>query len=770
MDHTQLVRGGDADGRPFLTMEYVDGEDLASLLKRIGRFPQEKAVEVARQICAGVAAAHARGVLHRDLKPANVMIDGEGHVRITDFGLAGAAGSTDNVRSGTPAYMAPEQLAGREVTARSDIYALGLVLFELFTGKRVFEASSLRELIELHESSAPATPSSLVRDLDPAIERVILRCLDREPARRPPSALAVASALPGGDQLAAALAAGETPSPEMVAASGETSALRADIGLAAIAWVVVGLIGLTAMADRVLLIHRMPIPKSADGLRDRAREVMARVGYPEPPADETSGWLITPTFISYVARTDTSHDRWTVLANSRAPSLGFWYRTSPREIVPIGRGNIAAIDDPPTQTPGMRTLTLDAEGHLTTFRAVPPPRRPDSASAAVDWSPLFEAAALPMSAFRPATPKVVPPTFVDASAAFEGVMPGLERQVRVEVAAYAGKPVLFAIIGPWNEPSAVGASGPAPLSWLFTAGSAIVATLVFVGALLLARRHLRSGRGDRRGAIRVGAVVFASILLASVIAARHSANVTLEYRTLATLMATALGSAAGLWLTYLALEPYVRKFWPQLLVGWTRLFAGRFRDPIVGRELLVGVAAGVFISLFVLSHALVAAAIWVPPVPEFSALAPLAGVWPTLAVLVNNVQRAVFSPFQIVFVVVVLKALVRRTWLVAALASIIIFPIAINGTFSGEHLALDIPYTIVGILLVVGVLLRFGMLALSSTFLVFMTLVELPLTADFTRPYAAISTWLLLGTVALAAFGFYAARADEPLFGRIFAE
>src|SRR3954470_16058262 len=158
---------GDADGRPFLTMEYVDGEDLASLLRRIGRFPQDKAVEVARQICAGVAAAHERGVLHRDLKPANIMIDGEGHVRITDFGLASVGGAVDDIRSGTPAYMAPEQLAGREVTQRSDIYSLGLILYELFTGKRVFEAGTLNDLIKLHESGALATPSAVVRDLDP---------------------------------------------------------------------------------------------------------------------------------------------------------------------------------------------------------------------------------------------------------------------------------------------------------------------------------------------------------------------------------------------------------------------------------------------------------------------------------------------------------------------------------------------------------------------------------------------------------------------------
>src|SRR5262249_39683376 len=156
-----------------------------------------------------LAASHESGVLHRDLKPANVMIDGRGRARITDFGLASFASaiSGDEILSGTPAYMAPEQLAGREVTVRSDLYALGLVLYELFPGKPAFSAASTEELRRLQSDAAPSSPSSLVEGFDPAVERVILRCLDPDPARRPSSALAIAAALPGGDPIAAALAA-----------------------------------------------------------------------------------------------------------------------------------------------------------------------------------------------------------------------------------------------------------------------------------------------------------------------------------------------------------------------------------------------------------------------------------------------------------------------------------------------------------------------------------------------------------------------------------
>src|SRR3954470_12133727 len=149
---------GESEGRIFYSMELIQGEDLASLLRRVGRLPSEKVVDIAMQLCAGIAAAHAEGVLHRDLKPANILIDDDGCVRITDFGIA--IPTTDAGRhmlTGTPCYMAPEQRAtGLELSERTDIYALGLILYELLTGRHALGRT--RE----GEASPPPPPSSLV--------------------------------------------------------------------------------------------------------------------------------------------------------------------------------------------------------------------------------------------------------------------------------------------------------------------------------------------------------------------------------------------------------------------------------------------------------------------------------------------------------------------------------------------------------------------------------------------------------------------------------
>ncbi len=216
---------GETDNRIFLSMEYVDGEDLSSILRRIGRFPRERALEIARKICVGLAAAHDKGVLHRDLKPSNIMLDGRGEVRIMDFGLAGLAHEIKDVGSGTMTYMAPEQLAGKQVTARSDIYALGLVLYEIFTGRPAFEGKTRDQIMRVRRESTPLRPSTLVPDLHPAVDLVIQRCLEEAPEDRPSSALILSAVLPGGEYLIAIYR------PDDYEPSLETEAMARDIDL-----------------------------------------------------------------------------------------------------------------------------------------------------------------------------------------------------------------------------------------------------------------------------------------------------------------------------------------------------------------------------------------------------------------------------------------------------------------------------------------------------------------------------------------------------------
>jgi serine/threonine-protein kinase len=762
---------GDAGGQPFLTMEYVDGEDLASLLRRIGRFPQDKAVEVARQICAGLAAAHERGVLHRDLKPANVMIDGEGHVRITDFGLAAIAGTVDNIRAGTPAYMAPEQLAGREVTQRSDVYALGLVLFELFTGKRVFEATTLNDLMRLHETGSVATPSSHVRDLDPAIERVILRCLEREPSKRPVSALSVSAALPGGDPLAAALAAGETPSPEMVAAAGEQSALKPAIGLGLFVFTILMLGLLTVLSERFSVIHRVPFPRSTDSLRDRAQELIEQFGYRDAPYDTAAGWELNREYLSSVRREPGVED-WPALSSGRTRTASFWYRTSPATLVPSADVVAPTLTDPPLLMSDMRVVRLDPHGRLIEFHSIPPQVEeppPTPSAPAVGWSALFQAAGLPQSSFREVDPRWTPRGDADARSAWEGPLPDVPgAMVRVEAASYRGRPIMFTVLPPWTLPGRMAIAAPAKLvDRLVTFLAVTIGYALLAVAALVARRNLRSGRGDRQGAFRTAAVMFVFTAAGFLVRARHYAAIDVESSRTSTFIGMALYLATVLWLFYIGLEPYVRRFWPQLLIGWTRLLSGRIRDPLVGRDVLVGVAAGTIAALLIASRGLIPRLLGLPlPAPGLPGESALLGSRHDVSLLLLLVRPALIFPMQCVCIVVFYRIIVKRAWLAMLLSTITLLPIAMSGTFAGEQPLIEIGISITGIALVFGVLLRFGLLALVMTFYTFQSMGLFPLTTDVSRPYAGAAIALLVLITAMSAYGFYASRGDEPLFGR----
>jgi serine/threonine-protein kinase len=405
---------GDADGRRFLTMEYVDGEDLASLLRRIGRIPQDKAIQIARQLCAGVAAAHDRGVLHRDLKPANVMVDGHGDVRITDFGIATAARDAGADIAGTPHYMAPEQLAGRPASIRSDLYALGLILFEIFTGKRAYEATSLGELKQLHDTGTVTAPSSIVRDLDPAVERVILRCLEKDPERRPASALTVAVSLPGGDPLAAALAAGETPSPELLVAAGESQAMPVAPALAMTAAFLVALLLSVVAMSRGSVVGLVPMAIPRDALADRAEQFLGKLGYSNDIVDRAMGFQFAQDYLRWEQRNGPA-DWWTRLRAGRPPAMIFWYRTSPRELPPPSPADRVNAAEPPMNVSGMHQLFLDTEGRLVEFQSVPPQVATEGAAPAPPWQMVFESADLDPKALTATAPQWIPRSFTKAT-------------------------------------------------------------------------------------------------------------------------------------------------------------------------------------------------------------------------------------------------------------------------------------------------------------------------------------------------------------------
>jgi Protein kinase domain len=768
---------GQTDGLQFLTMEYVDGEDLATLLRRIGRLPSDKAVEVARQICAGLASAHEHGVIHRDLKPANVMIDGRGKVRITDFGLAGVAGAfrAEDWFAGTPAYMAPEQLAGKDASIQSDLYALGLVLYEVFTGKRAFEAATVAELRRLHERSSPTNPSLLVKDIDPIAERVILRCLEEDPAKRPVTALQVAAALPGGDPLAAALAAGETPSPEMVAASGETEGLRPVVAWSLLAGVIVSVAAAILLSGQVMLYRCLPLEKPPEELAGHAREILQSVGYSEPPVDTAMGFYEGKDFLRYIAAHDKSNTRWDHLETG---AVVFWYRGSPR---PLAGGNPFSgappgasvwTDDPPLDVSGMTLVRLNPLGRLTQLIVVPPQvDEPANAAAspnwAPDWAPLFSAAGLDPSKWAPAQPTWTPPVYSDARAAWTGTL--AERPdipMRIEAAAYRGKPVYFELIGPWTRAERMQPYQPAAGERVYAVIGIVLLLAMLVVSAMLARRNLRLGRGDRRGAFRLAAFVFAALTVAGLFAGHHVP--TIEEFGFIIFLSFALFLACFFWVLYIAMEPYVRRRWPATLVSWSRLLAGGFRDPLVGRDVLAGCLWGAIIQdLTILLWFIPSWLGYLPPQPLSSAdwLFP-AGARATIAFFSNNlVYGALLFPLAALFVLFLFRALLRKEW-AASLAWVLLNSVLfVVGRVGREYVPLALVEALILNVVTVFLLRRLGLLWLVVGSGFFGILSFFPLTTQGSAWYAGISLAGILLMAAIAFYGFYTSLGGRPVFG-----
>jgi hypothetical protein len=737
---------GEIDGSPFISMEYVDGEDLSSLLPRIGRLPADKAIETARKICAGLAAAHDRGIIHRDLKPQNIMMNKRGEVVIMDFGLAAIADQLTGpeARNGTPAYMAPEQLKGSEVTTRSDIFALGLVLYELFTGKRPYDAKTAAQLLSQQESGQLTSMTSLAADIDPAVEKVIRRCLDPDPMKRPSSALAVAASLPGGDPLAAALAAGETPSPELVAAAGKTDGMALKYSIPCFLVVLASLCLAPVLRQQGVTLMHGSLDYPPEVLAQKGRDIAAAMGYQTKPADTNLALEHRVTLVRFL-QAKPEPRKWDEWLASEAPIMALYRESlSPLEGLPDGQvdeTNPAPID------PGMVFARVDGHGLLREFSAVPYEGKPPAAP--VEMDAVFRAAGLDLKNFTETQPLLTPKHAVDQLRAWKGPHPRIPNtELMVEVATWKGRVTQALVEFPWFR-AGEREAGTQPLL-LKVRGILVMASIATAGffAILIARKNWKKERVDKKGAVRIATAYFACSAVGWIGRVHPVPNLDM-FSLFYAFAGDALLFAALVWLLYLALEPAVRSRWPHAIVTWNRVLAGQWKDAQVGSHVLIGAALGTGMWLmFGVADPLSKNQL------DFGiALWPLLGARSWVAAYALNMREALVLGLLEFFAIFGLRVLLKKDWLAAIVASLLFTTVVQNDVIGDPHWQQRLAIYAVLYVILFAVLLRVGLVTTISAMFFLNAINRICLGSDFKAwwaPFGFATIFLLLTMTSYA--------------------
>ena len=579
---------------------------------------------------------------------------------------------------------------------------------------------------------------------------------------RPASALAVAAALPGGDPLAEALAAGETPSPEMVAAAGEGEGLSPAVAVSLLLAVLAGIAVFAVLTLRSSALEGLRPEYSPEVLAQKAKDTIQRLRFTAPMADDAYGLDWDSGFLDDVNKNNKSVD-WDQVLSQKPPVLMFWYRCSPAPLTGLEfhddllTPGMVYPDDPPPLDPGMIEVRLDSYGLLQYFKRVPPRRLEAGQSMpVVDWSALFAAAGLEMVQFQPTEPLWTAVTASDARVAWLGTG---KRPLRVEGASLRGHAVYFDIIRPWNRPSGQNGEETSMQEMVTFSILGLLLLVVCVGAALLARRNLAQQRGDRRGAFRLAFFIFCVQMLLWLTRGHLAASFG-TFGSFLVALCTSVFYGVVIWTVYIALEPYVRRRWPQILISWSSLLIGRARDPVVGRDVLIGATAG---SGVLLIGAL--ADLWKRHLggwtPNLDNSEVLAGARGTLATCLSGGSHAIRETLFFFFLIFLLRVVLRNQWLAAA-AFALIFAAVNLGSASHPILNGVTSFLILGGL--AFVVLRWGILAMAVAFLVSNLIGNAPFTAHSSAWYFPSAVFMLACAVALTAWAFRTAIAGRRLW------
>jgi serine/threonine-protein kinase len=391
---------------------------------------------------------------------------------------------------------------------------------------------------------------------------------------------------------------------------------------------------------------------------------------------------------------------------------------------------------------------------------------PPAGSPKADWARVFALTDLERADFKEVAPGWTPPNHSDERAAWEGPMPGWpDSKLRVEAAAYRGQLVYLKLVEPWTQPVAAESTQSPARRW--SLGVIAVAVIsVLLGAALVARHNLRKGRGDRAGALRIGALTFGASLAGRLLAGVHVLDPNRELGRFFEGVAWALFTGGTVWVLYIALEPYVRRFWPTTLISWSRLLAGRVRDPQVGRDILIGVAAGTLLVLLDRIHTVVPPILGYPnPALDVPRMADLEGTRAMLGAAGYIVFNTAFNALWSLFGLVAVTLVVRKVW-ITAIVAVLFFTLTAGGLLEVRPLWFTAPVALAITSLMVFVMLRFGLLATVVMFFVNFLLGGAALTLDTSKWFFGTSAAQVVAVAAIAVFGFYASRGGEPLFGR----
>ena len=412
----------------------------------------------------------------------------------------------------------------------------------------------------------------------------------------------------------------------------------------------------------------------------------------------------------------------------------------------------------------MINLTLDSAGRLTQFQAIPPEKeekKPNDTATptSYDWNVLFNAAGLDPSKFQPTEPAWISLAAPDIRMAWTGNWPGTNRPLRVEAAAFHGKPIFFSMIGDWTKPERTKSTEKKTLAEKARGFiSLMLVCLSLAGSVYLARRNYRLGRGDKAGAIRLAWVMFL-LEMGLWLCRSHFATFGDAFGLFIIAVSTALFISGVTWTLYLAVEPWVRRHWPTTIISWSRLLSGQVRDPLVGRDILVGVILGViWILVFQIRYIPM---MRMGAAPELFATEFLTGGRVALGAWLSQWPQSIQTTLEFFFLLFGLKILLRKEW-IAAIALVAIF--ALPRGLSSNYAAVEVPAQIVVFGIAAIIVLRFGFVPLACAVFTINLMANIPFSSDLSTWYMTTSILALLSVVALAGWGFYHSLSGQTIW------